>query len=160
MTNDCLLQTWGKNSRIDHGISDKITGPYAFADVAVNTWAHNAAPITLHDGTYAIVHIGSGSGGPNGGKNCNKTGPFEYRDEPTFQTFQEYAASSSAGAGSTIHVSSSLAGPWKPLSPNTLGGCNNPGVNIILSHPPSLLSHPPSLLSHPPSLLSHPPSPS
>ena len=29
-------------------------------------------------------------------------------------------------AGSTIHVAKSLDGPWEPLSPNTLGGCNNP----------------------------------
>ena len=29
-------------------------------------------------------------------------------------------------AGSTIHVAKSLHGPWEPLSPNTLGGCNNP----------------------------------
>lgn len=28
--------------------------------------------------------------------------------------------------GSTIHVAKSLGGPWLPLSPNTLGNCNNP----------------------------------
>ena len=35
-------------------------------------------------------------------------------------------ASSPAAAGSTIHVANSLDGPWTPLEPNTLGGCNNP----------------------------------
>jgi hypothetical protein len=29
-------------------------------------------------------------------------------------------------AGSTIHVSKSLNGPWEPLTTNTLPGCNNP----------------------------------
>ena len=36
------------------------------------------------------------------------------------------ASSSPAAAGSTIHVAKSLDGPWTPLEPNTLGGCNNP----------------------------------
>jgi hypothetical protein len=30
--------------------------------------------------------------------------------------------SAAGAAGSTIHVSDTLAGPWRPLSPNTLGG--------------------------------------
>ena len=70
MTNGCPLSTWTTNSRIDHGVSEHITGPYKFVDVAVPTWAHNPAPIALPDGTYAIVHIGAGDGSPNGGKNC------------------------------------------------------------------------------------------
>jgi hypothetical protein len=53
MTNDCLLQTWGANSRIDHGVADSVTGPYAFVDVAIPTWSHNSAPIALHDGTFS-----------------------------------------------------------------------------------------------------------
>jgi hypothetical protein len=110
------------------------TGPYKLKDVAINTWAHNAAPIALHDGTFAIVHIGTGTGPANGGQDCNKSAS----DVPPFMTFQNYDARASSPAferqqaqnaadgGSTIHVSSSLDGPWKPLSPNTLGGCNNP----------------------------------
>ena len=70
MTNGCSLNHWGSNSRIEHGISDSVTGPYKFVDVAIPTWSHNAAPIALHDGTFAIVHIGSGSGAVNGGANC------------------------------------------------------------------------------------------
>jgi hypothetical protein len=27
MTNGCLLESWGQNSRIDHGVADSITGP-------------------------------------------------------------------------------------------------------------------------------------
>ena len=29
-------------------------------------------------------------------------------------------------AGSSIHTSKSLTGPWEPLVPNSLPGCNNP----------------------------------
>eukprot|EP01048_Picozoa_sp_COSAG05_P016413 COSAG05_NODE_2108_length_3550_cov_2.253839_2_plen_305_part_00 len=70
MTNGCSLNHWGSNSRIDHGVADAVTGPYAFADVAIPTWAHNAAPVTLADGSYAIFHIGDGTGATHGGTNC------------------------------------------------------------------------------------------
>lgn len=52
MANHCPLSTWGRNSRIDHGVSDTITGPYTLKDVAIPTWSHNSAPIALKDGTY------------------------------------------------------------------------------------------------------------
>ena len=42
-----LVSTTGSNSRIDHAVSDTITGPYKFVDVAIPTWSHNAAPIKL-----------------------------------------------------------------------------------------------------------------
>ena len=52
MTNDCTLRTWTSNSRIDHAVSSTgPEGPYTFRDVAVNTWAHNAAPIALKGAT-------------------------------------------------------------------------------------------------------------
>lgn len=75
MTNNCTLQTWGKNSRIEHGIADTITGPYKFVDVAIPTWSHNSAPIALKDGTFAIVHIGTGVGPVDGGANCSNQPP-------------------------------------------------------------------------------------
>ena len=34
------------------------------------------------------------------------------------------------GAGSTIHTSKSLAGPWTPLAPNTLPRCGNPAPHV------------------------------
>ena len=111
MTNDCPLSTWTQNSRIDHAVSSSVEGPYEFVDVAVPTWAHNAAPIKLHDGSFAIIHIGTGVGPANGGKNCSSRSSLE--DE-----------GSSAG-GSSIHVSKSLYGPWEPLK-TSLGSCNNP----------------------------------
>ena len=55
MTHNCSLQHWGTNSRIEHGISDTITGPFVFSDVAVNTFAHASNPMRLNDGSYAIV---------------------------------------------------------------------------------------------------------
>jgi len=111
MANHCLLNRWGSNSRIDHGVSSNITGPYVFRDVAVDVWSHNSAPIKLPDGTYAIVHIGSGEGGHPA--NCTQE---QYFGAPITRS----------DAGSSIHVSPSLNGPWQPLVPNTLPGCNNP----------------------------------
>ena len=247
MTNDCLLDTWTKNSRIEHGVADVVTGPYEFVDVAVPTWSHNAAPIALHDGSFAIVHIGDGNGAVDGGQNCtcertgscppppppplcaenhlpgyrcyaascasenvctgnhcdcgkdigepklapchnktscageasqacdadpacelfallwaggsapvklfsNKSHPVANSDWTAYvkigsstdlllqQQQQEQAeetqlpprggdhsrAAATAAAGSTIHVSDTLAGPWRPLAPNTLGGLHMP----------------------------------
>lgn len=235
MTNDCGLETWGENSRIEHGVADTVTGPYEFVDVAVPTWSHNAAPIALPDGTFAIVHIGGGTGAADGGRNCtcevipggcppppppppcpagydiqgwrcytaacaaksgctgsnhcdcgddigepklapcqnrsscaaevaraceathgcdkftvifgksgtaggaklfgnasklvpNKdwTGYVKIGSAADLQLEAAPATSAASSGGSTIHISKSLNGPWKPLSPNTLGGCNNP----------------------------------
>eukprot|EP00092_Neocalanus_flemingeri_P006366 GFUD01006852.1.p1 GENE.GFUD01006852.1~~GFUD01006852.1.p1 ORF type:complete len:425 (-),score=72.46 GFUD01006852.1:207-1367(-) len=112
LTNSCPLLYWQTNSRIDHAVSDTITGPYQFKDVAVSTWATNPATIALADGTYAIVHIGQGDGPPDGGEHCRNDIPLH--SEHTNST------------GSTIHISQSLSGPWEPLANNTLGSCNNP----------------------------------
>ena len=155
MTNNCSLRHWTSNSRIDHAVSTTgVEGPYAFADVAVNTWAHNAAPIALHDGTFAIVHIGTGTGGPNGGANCTSTStnnqeePFSFSSSSSSSSSSAtpgksktlsakrleddaaLAASPSAAAGSTIHVSKSLDGPWEPV-PTSLGSCNNPAPWVL-----------------------------
>lgn len=131
MTNGCPLSTWTQNSRIDHAVSDTIEGPYEFVDVAVPTWSHNAAPIALKDGTFAIVHIGTGEGPPSGGKNCTEpsTG-VSLMAEPLLTmsaaSLERAAAADARSGGSTIHVAESLDGPWAPLTPNTLGACNNP----------------------------------
>lgn len=121
MTNGCPLSTWGKNSRIEHGVSKTITGPYEFKDVAINTWSHNAAPVALKDGTYAIFHIGDGSGSASGGRNCTHEGV-----DRGYTEYDRQRELEEIGGGSTIHVANSLNGPWQPLQPNTLGGCNNP----------------------------------
>ena len=129
MTNNCSLEHWGRNSRIDHAVSTTgVEGPYEFVDVAVNTWAHNAAPLALPDGTFAIIHIGDGSGSPTGGDNCTN-GNTEHAESifgPQRTAAAAGAVHGSAGVvGSTIHVAKTLDGPWEPLT-NDLGRCNNP----------------------------------
>lgn len=122
MTNGCLLEMWTKNSRIDHAISRTgPTGPYQFHDVAINTWSHNPAPLALPDGTYAIVHIGSGDGSPNGGINCSE---FPTPLVPTTIHHRRGLSGVQFQTGN-IHVSKSVDGPWEPL-PIELGVCNNP----------------------------------
>lgn len=56
MTNGCGLGAWSSNSRVEHAVSAEPTGPFLFKDVAINTWAHNTAPIALPGNAgYAIV---------------------------------------------------------------------------------------------------------
>uniref|UniRef100_A0A7S4HQM8 EGF-like domain-containing protein n=1 Tax=Odontella aurita TaxID=265563 RepID=A0A7S4HQM8_9STRA len=130
MTNNCTLQAWVTNSRVDHAVSKNIEGPYTFKDVAINTWSHNPAVIALPDGGFAIFHIGGGNGDPNGGKNC--TSNVEAVTESLLDVSalgrrnartNEFRA---VGVGSSIHVSESLDGPWTPLGTNSIPGCNNP----------------------------------
>lgn len=120
MTNQCPLNKWWTNSRIDHAVSPTISGPYEFVDVAVNTFSHNPAPIRLPDGSYAIVHIGGGDGLPDGGANCS--GARVDGDGGAGGADSRWRSSEA----STIHVAATLAGPWRPLTPNTLPDCNNP----------------------------------
>jgi hypothetical protein len=116
MTNGCPLQDWKSNSRIEHATSYNITGPYVFQDVAVNTWSHNSAPIQLGDGTYAIVHIGDGSGDADGGYNCtNISSPPDASVNNNFLITRIKQTSSTRPSeqdvnGSTIHVSDTLNG--------------------------------------------------
>jgi hypothetical protein len=123
MTNNCTLEHWTKNSRVDHAISRNPSGPFQFLDVAIPTQAHNPVPLTLPDGTYAIMHIGSGEGDENGGANCTNSSDD---DSPFLPMPQNTVGPRLQRHGSTIHVSSSLYGPWHPLINHTLGACNNP----------------------------------
>jgi hypothetical protein len=143
MTNNCSLEHWGTNSRVDHAISKTgPTGPYHFHDIAIDTFSHNPAPLKLPDGTFAIMHVGLGEGGPNGGDNCSTISSDDafkstFDDENEhfvprdlkMDAFETPRSSFLQVGGSNIHVSSSLHGPWKPLK-NDLGNCNNPGPFI------------------------------
>eukprot|EP00929_Paragymnodinium_shiwhaense_P113412 TRINITY_DN81706_c0_g1_i1.p1 TRINITY_DN81706_c0_g1~~TRINITY_DN81706_c0_g1_i1.p1 ORF type:complete len:473 (-),score=95.39 TRINITY_DN81706_c0_g1_i1:434-1852(-) len=71
MTNACSLAAWRRNSRVDHAVADTAEGPYVFKDTAINTWTHNPMLVQLKDGTFAIFHIGDGSGIADGGKVCD-----------------------------------------------------------------------------------------
>lgn len=81
MTNSCPLSAWRQNSRIDHAVAHEITGPYVFQDVAIRTWSHNPAPVRLADGTFAIFHIGEGSGSAEGGMKCKAGGSTSSLEE-------------------------------------------------------------------------------
>lgn len=135
MSNGCKLNAFMNNSRIDHAVSSTgPEGPYAFQDVAVNTFSHNAAPVKLKDGTYAIFHVGLGNGLPDGGNNCTA---------PSSQTSPISASVSAAQHGDLrsqlseghiamgVHVSRSLSGPWT-LTKTGVNGCNNPAVCVYI----------------------------
>lgn len=126
MTNECGLGHWSSNSRIEHAVAKRPEGPFEFVDVAVNTWAHNAAPIALYDGSYAIVHIGTGGGKMDGGRNCTPNGTHSVADN-VFEGLDEHK--SPKPRGSRIHVSKSITGPWLPLNDSGLlpkNNCDNP----------------------------------
>ena len=123
MTNNCSLRHWGTNSRIDHAVSPNITGPYTFSDVALPVWAHNPDILALPDGTFALIHIGEGSGSASGGDICHNDVNYLQYEEDTWGT------SGTRGRGSNIHTSDSLYGPWSPVESST-GPCNNPSVWI------------------------------
>jgi len=114
MANECLLNTWGQNSFCRHATAKDILGPYTAQEIAVNVWCHNPHVVTLPDGTFAMFHIGAGNGGNP--RNCTHEGNEESSDVIN----QDFAP------GSSIHVAKSLNGPWTPLDPNPLPGCNNP----------------------------------
>ncbi len=63
MVEDCPLQNWQSNSQCTHATSPTIEGPYTFQDAAVPVWCHNPQAVVLHDGSYALFHIGDGDGG-------------------------------------------------------------------------------------------------
>lgn len=60
----CLLEAWMRNSRIDHAVSDTAEGPYTFVDTAVNMTSSNPAMIVLPGAgpwRYAMFHIFNGT---------------------------------------------------------------------------------------------------
>ena len=126
MANDCLLEDWITNSRIDHAISHTgPEGPYQFSDVALDTWAHNPAPLTLKDGRYVLFHIGNAATGPNGGKNCTNSSSSTTSIASSSRKMAQTQMQLDFDIDNNIHISPSLWGPWKPLKTN-LGSCNNP----------------------------------
>lgn len=139
LANHCPLAC-GANSRIDHGVSDTITGPYEFKDVAVPVDARNSAPITLPEGAgFAIFHISEGNSNPEDIVHCPQPlAATSNRRSPRFPCPNNTALlapgvatrTDPERAGSTIHTSKSLDGPWLPLIPNTLGMCSNPAPHV------------------------------
>lgn len=123
MSNDCNLVDYQKNSRIDHAVSTTgPTGPYTFHDVAIPTFSHNAAPIVLPDGTYAIFHVGAGTGLADGGDNCTANSSADHH--ALAAPNQDQAGDESQRSTYGVHVSKSLDGPWTVVP--GVKGCNNP----------------------------------
>ena len=115
MTNDCPLQFFKSNSRIDHAVSDSITGPYEFFDVAVPVFSHNPAPIELWSREekttsktddevdsndepswkYALFHIGNGIPPTDGEKDCRDGYGYGGSSSSSSGTFHDMTSSSS-----------------------------------------------------------------
>jgi len=77
--------------------------------------ASNPDILDLGNGKFALLHIGMGSGSPNGGDICSNHIPEQF-------------SGIGKREGSRIHISNSLYGPWIPLEQNTLQCYNNPSV--------------------------------
>jgi hypothetical protein len=149
IANQCLLGSWAINSRIDHVVSDTVTGPYKYRDTAVNITSSNPAPVVLRGGPYkyAMFHIFNGTTAPKANvPHCYPNGsrmpphhgygggvPHRGADHDT-DGGAAALGSGAAGLGADwrdhqISVSNSLDGPWTLLQPtpgNKLPLCNNP----------------------------------
>eukprot|EP00040_Diaphanoeca_grandis_P020039 m.106302 g.106302 ORF g.106302 m.106302 type:complete len:451 (-) comp27712_c0_seq3:113-1465(-) len=132
IVNECQLSAWFHNSRIDHGISDVITGPYTFRDTALNTFASNPAVVVLKNApyTYAMFHIGNGTNGGHQPENCTTASPKSPNGEvhPAWYDSPPKSTSDTTQLDNSnaISVANSLNGPWVALPNNTLPPCNNP----------------------------------
>ena len=147
MSNDCPLEHYGTNSRVDHAVSSSITGPYEFSDVAIPTFSHNPAPVELWKPTneqwkYAIFHLGAGTNGTDGGYDCRSSWKNNnvVNDVPILGDDGQIRSSKTqrrllrekttrppiGGGKANIHVSKSLNGPWVTLLDHNLVHCNNP----------------------------------
>jgi hypothetical protein len=121
------------NSRIDHVVSDTVTGPYTYRDTAIEMTSSNPAPVVLKSGPYkyAIFHIFNGS------QYKQPNIPHCYPNGSRMPPHHNYTDAADATAARMdadwrdhqISVSNSLDGPWKLLQQTTadkLPTCNNP----------------------------------
>jgi hypothetical protein len=59
--NECGEGQWWGNLQCSHITADVITGPWSKRDTAVPVWCHNPQLVPLHNGTYALFHLGLGT---------------------------------------------------------------------------------------------------
>jgi hypothetical protein len=125
MAEGCGLDTWQSNSVCRHATASSPTGPFVAQEVAVPAWCHNPQAIAYRDPatgttTYALFHIGDGVP-VKPVQNCSSSSTplLPHRPEAPM-------------AGSTVHLSSSLNGPWTPLLSPSPPTCNNPSP---MQHP-------------------------
>ena len=142
MTGGCSLRSWTSHSRIEHAVSDTITGPFRFQDVAVPTFSHNPKLIQLRDETgklkLALIHIGNGNGPEDAGGNCTPSALDSFQsplisDSTALHGMKKgrRTIKSADAGGSTIHTADSVDGPWTPLLNHSLGNCNNPAPFLV-----------------------------
>lgn len=120
MEGHCNLTTWTFNSACVHATSTTgPMGPYTRTSTAVPIFCHNPQVLSLPDGTLAMFHIGPGtSSQPQ--ENCSTAAAAAGGDD-----FPALSAPPSQHGGSSLHLASSVAGPWVP-STTPPPSCNNP----------------------------------
>jgi len=145
MVDGCLLNTWQTNSRVVHAVSDAPDGPFVRdGPAALDVWAHNPQ-VVAYTGGFALFHIGLGTGGHpvNCSANSSSVGgaPEHGRDglrnNARQRDLKVLGVGSAAGnaaqsnaAGSTLHLSPSLSGPWTPVLEGYPPSCNNPAPAV------------------------------
>jgi hypothetical protein len=119
------------NSRIVHATTaDMDSEPFVRKDVALEAWAHNAAPVrapnthTACPGCYYLFHIGDGSLGSKQPKKCTPSSTQSDMLDSDPSMAQLPAANGSSSF--LVHRSKTPAGPWTPLPAIPHRGCNNP----------------------------------
>lgn len=145
MCNHLSLSSWTTASSIVHATAKEVDGPYTVQRMAVQPWAHNAyLTQDLPSKEWLLYHIGTGVA------NASKWSPCV---EPNYTTAASASSTPVAlpggdGDGGTglrarsggatagdlaISTSSSLDGPWTPLSndPHSING----GVSINFTAP-------------------------
>ena len=131
----CSLANWTSNSHCIHAVGSSVTGPFAFSDVAVGVFCHNAAPIQDPvTGALWLFHIGDGSEGAPP-KNCSSA-------EPPGPAAPRRSAAAAAPAGSVLHFARSPGGPWLPaLNLTGLPKCNNVAPAVLRNSSWAVLCH-------------------
>ncbi len=111
----CDLDTWGTNSYVNHVVSDRPSGPWKQAGIALETWAHNPKVIwSAQDKTWVMYHIGTGND-PGKAVNCTKSAdPSDVAVSRSNHDNVDVAESSSRPF--QISYAKSLNGPWTSLS--------------------------------------------
>ena len=80
---------------------------------AVEVWCHNPQVVPFRSG-FALFHVGLGTGGHP--VNCSAA-----------EALEDLGKRASTTNGSTLHLASSLNGPWEPVMAGVLpSNCNNP----------------------------------
>ena len=129
MAGGCPLSTWETNSFVAHAVAATPDGPYTReGPAALGVWAHNPA-VVAYEGGFALFHIGLGEGGmpvncSSGGAAVETGGGGNGLGAATGGN--GLGAAGGSASGSTLHLATSLSGPWTPVLRGYPPNCNNP----------------------------------